>query len=388
VFNLRGFLLVAIINPALAQAHPGPQAPVSETALVTPDNFNRAETDMYFGGSVKEGGLGTFRHNREAIPIDKQMVIRMNRDTLYSLSVFDLDAGPVTVSLPNPGQRFMSMQVIDEDHYTPEVIYGTGSYTFTREKIGTRYVSLGVRILVDPTDPQDMKQVHALQDAITVTQPGGPGQFEVPDWDQASQKRVREALLALAKTLPDTKHTFGARGEVDPVRHLIGTAFAFGGNPEKDALYLNVTPSKNDGTTVHRLTVKDVPVDAFWSISVYNAGGYFQKNAFDAYSLNSLTAKKDTDGSVSSIRRLRRQDRQLPAHHAGLELHGPSLSSTHGDSGRHMEVPGGAGGELNWLRIRKGTQHRLVSGRPGCLGPDLFCSCPQCTGPSRLGAIR
>jgi len=227
------------------------------------------------------------------------MVIRMNRDTLYSLSVFDLDAGPVTVTLPNPGQRFMSMQVIDEDHYTPEVIYGTGSYTFTREKIGTRYVSLGVRILVDPTDPQDMKQVHALQDAITVTQPGSPGQFEVPDWDQASQKRVREALLALAKTLPDTKHTFGARGEVDPVRHLIGTAFAFGGNPEKDALYLNVTPSKNDGTTVHRLTVKDVPVDAFWSISVYNAGGYFQKNAFDAYLLNSLTAKKDTDGSVS-----------------------------------------------------------------------------------------
>ena len=299
VQNCAGLLLVAIINPALAQAHPGPQAPVSETALVTPDNFNRAETDMYFGGSVKEGGLGTFRHNREAIPIDKQMVIRMNRDTLYSLSVFDLDAGPVTVTLPNSGQRFMSMQVIDEDHYTPEVIYGAGSYTFTREKIGTRYVSLGVRILVDPTDPQDMKQVHALQDAITVTQPGGPGQFEVPNWDQASQKRVREALLALAKTLPDTNHTFGARGEVDPVRHLIGTAFAFGGNPEKDALYLNVTPSKNDGTTVHRLTVKDVPVDAFWSISVYIAGGYFQKNVFDAYSLNSLTAKKDTDGSVS-----------------------------------------------------------------------------------------
>jgi hypothetical protein len=80
---------------------------------------------------------------------------------------------------------------------------------------------------------------------------------------------------------------------------LIGTAFAFGGNPEKDALYLNVTPSKNDGTTVHRLTVKDVPVDAFWSVSVYNTEGYFQKNALDAYSINSVTAKKNTDGSVS-----------------------------------------------------------------------------------------
>ena len=191
------------------------------------------------------------------------------------------------------------MQVIDEDHYTPDVFYGAGSHTFTRDKIGTRYVSLGVRILVDPNDPEDVKQVHVLQDAITVTQPGGPGRFEAPNWDQTSQKRVRDALLALAQTVPDTKRTFGARDKVDPVRHLIGTAFAFGGNPEKDALYLNVTPSKNDSTTVHRLTVKDVPVDAFWSISVYNAEGYFQKNEHGAYTVNNLTAKRAEDGSVT-----------------------------------------------------------------------------------------
>ncbi len=42
----------------------------------------------------------------------------------------------------------------------------------------------------------------------------------------------------------------------------------WGGNPARDATYLAVTPAKNDGKTVHRLTVKDVPVDAFWSISV------------------------------------------------------------------------------------------------------------------------
>jgi hypothetical protein len=73
----------------------------------------------------------------------------------------------------------------------------------------------------------------------------------------------------------------------------------WGGNNEKDATYLNVTPSKNDGSTVHTLTVKDVPVDAFWSISVYNAQGYFEKNQFDAYNLNSITAKKGADGSVT-----------------------------------------------------------------------------------------
>jgi hypothetical protein len=55
----------------------------------------------------------------------------------------------------------MSMQVIDEDQYTPEVIYGTGSHTFTREKIGTRYVTLGVRILVDPADPEDIRHYRS-----------------------------------------------------------------------------------------------------------------------------------------------------------------------------------------------------------------------------------
>jgi hypothetical protein len=157
---------------------------------------------------VKDGSFGKFTHNRELTPIDKQLVVRSNRDTLNSTAVFDLDAGPVTVTLPNAGKDFMSMQVIDEDMYTPQVIYNAGSYTFTREQVGTRYVLLGVRILVDPTNPEDVKRVHKLQDAIKVNQQS-PGGFEVPNWDPASQNKVRDALLVLAATLPDTRRMFG-----------------------------------------------------------------------------------------------------------------------------------------------------------------------------------
>lgn len=299
--NCAALLLAIAIHAAAwaqTQAQPAPPAPVGSPIAVTPDNFNRAEADLVFAGSAREQALGRFLHHREPVPIDFR-VIRPNRDTLYSLSLVDLDAGRVTVTLPDAGRRFMSMQVIDEDHYTPQVIYGAGTYSFTRDRIGTRYVSFGVRILVDPRDPQDVARVHALQDAIALTQPGGPGRFEVPHWDPASQTKVRNALLALAETLPDTQRTFGARDQVDPVRHLIGTAFAFGGNPEKDALYLNITPGRNDGTTVYRLSVKDVPVDAFWSISVYDADGHFQKNSLDAYTLNDTTAKRSPDGSVA-----------------------------------------------------------------------------------------
>lgn len=93
---------------------------------VNPDNFARAESDLYFGNIVKDGGFGKFHHIRELSPIDNQLVIRQNRDTLYSAGVFDLDAGSVTVTLPDAGGRFMSLQIITEDHYAPLVAYTPG----------------------------------------------------------------------------------------------------------------------------------------------------------------------------------------------------------------------------------------------------------------------
>jgi hypothetical protein len=296
---LAASVLLGGLSPEVQAQDKSAVRPQSGVVIpVAVENFRRAESDLYFGAVVKKEGFGKFKHGREPTPIDKQTVIRMNRDTLYSSAVFDLDAGPVTITLPDAGKRFMSMQVIDEDQYTPAVVYGAGSYTYTREKIGTRYVVTAVRTLIDPTNPKDVEEVHELQDAIKVEQKS-PGKFEVPNWDPASQKKVRDALLVLGSTLPDSKRMFGPKDQVDPVRHLIGTAMAWGGNPEKDAIYLNVTPSQNDGDTVYRLTVKDVPVDAFWSISVYNAKGYFEPNKENAYSLNNLTAKKNEDGSVT-----------------------------------------------------------------------------------------
>ena len=269
-----------------------------EPIPVTAENFVRAESDMYFSGVVKNGGFGKFDHTRDPAPLDKQTVIRLNRDTLYSAAVFDLDAGPVTITLPDAGKRFMSLQVINEDQYTYGVYYGAGSYTLNREGVGTRYVVTAVRTLIDPSDPEDLKQVHALQDAVAVSQ-ANTGTFKIPAWDPVSQKKVRDALLVLATTLPDTYRMYGRKEEVDPVRFLIGAANGWGANPPEEALYLNIVPARNDGHTVYRLNVKDVPVDGFWSISLYNEEGYFQKNDQDAYSINNLTAKKDAEGTIT-----------------------------------------------------------------------------------------
>jgi hypothetical protein len=286
---------IAVVGTAHSQSATAP--PSGATVPVTVDNFVRAESDMYVVALAKQGGLGKLLHRREPASIEHQTVIRLNRDTLYSSGVFDLDAGPVTITMPDPGKRFMAMQVINEDHYVPNVFYGAGAHTLTRENVGTRYLVVAIRTLVDPSSPDDIKQVHVLQDSIKVRQQA-PGNLDIPKWDAVSQKKMRDALLILASTIPDFKGAFGTKEEVDPVRRLIGAAAAWGGNPDKDATYLNFTPARNDGKTIYTLRAGDVPVDGFWSVSVYDAKGYYEPNKYGAYSLNNGTAKKDADGSI------------------------------------------------------------------------------------------
>lgn len=266
--------------------------------LVTVENFTRAETDFYFAQRAQLAGMGCFGHLRELTPVDRQRVIRMNRDTLYSSAVFDLDAGPATITLPDPGTRYVSLHLINQDHYTTAIHHGAGAYTLSRDSMGTRYGYAVVRIFVDPDSAGDFQQAHALQDAIQVRQQA-PGRMETPAWDEASRHKVRNALLALGATLENFDRTFGARDEVDPIRHLIGAAYGWGGLPEREAIYRNFSPALADGKTVHRLTLKDVPVDGFWSVSVYNAAGYFEPNPEGIYTLNNVTARQDGNGAVT-----------------------------------------------------------------------------------------
>lgn len=288
------FLLLS----SLVLAAPAGAAVAAAPVPVNSDNFARAESDLYFANTIARYGLGKLGHERAMAPIDAQPIIRLNRDTLYSGGVFDLDAGPVVLTLPDPGKRFLSLQIIDEDHYTHGVHYGGGVHTLTRKDIGTRYVFVGIRTLANPNDAADLATVHALQDAMKAEQ-AGPGVFVAPDWDAASRDKTRALLLGLAALLPDTRGMFGAQGQVNPVRHLIGSAMGWGGNPETEALYLNRTVPRNDGRTVYRVKVGKVPVDGFWSITIYNAQGYMEPNPYHAYTLNNLTARQDGDGSVT-----------------------------------------------------------------------------------------
>lgn len=216
---------------------------------VNVDNFARAESDRMFAAiQAQAGGANRWFHYRKPTPVEQQTVIRMNRDTLYSAAIVDISAG-ARLTIPDAGRRYVSVMIVNQDHYINAVFHDPGEHELTIEQFGTPHVLAAARV------------------------------------------------LELAKGLHGYEHSFGTKDEADPVHHLIATAGGWGGLPDHEATYLNVNPGLPPGE--YQLTVRDVPVDGFWSISLYNAAGYFERNDRGAYSVNNLTATPNKDGSVT-----------------------------------------------------------------------------------------
>jgi hypothetical protein len=263
---------------------------------VNVDNFARAETARMFTAlQHQSGGVNQLNHNREPAPLDNQPVIRQNRDTLYSTAIVDLTGG-ATLTLPDGGERYVSVMVVNEDHYINRILHDAGEHELSVADYDTDYVLVAARILVDPHNADDVATVNDLQDQMSLTA-GSSRAYESPDYDQSTLDTTRDALLTLGRGVDRVERTFGRKEDVDPVRHLLGTAVGWGGLPEHEAFYLNVEPGLPAGR--YRLDVGEVPVDAFWSISVYNAAGYFEPNDRGVVSVNSVTAARNDDGSVT-----------------------------------------------------------------------------------------
>ncbi len=287
---------VAARDDCLARHNLRGMTMTDSSPVVTYANFARIETLRMFAAiSANAGGANRWNHYRVPTPIDQQTIIRMNRDTLYSAAIIDVSEG-ATITIPETGGRYVSVMLVSEDHFINRVIHEAGEHRLTAAELGSEFVLAAARILVDSDDPDDVATVDALQDQFSLTSVGGR---ELPalDYDADSFAQTRDAVLTLAKGLASFEHAFGPADQVDPVRHLLGTASGWGGLPDDEAFYVNVEPGLPVGE--YELTVGEVPVDGFWSISMYNAEGYFEPNDAGRYSVNNVTGVRGADGSIT-----------------------------------------------------------------------------------------
>ncbi len=255
---------------------------------VTPENFIQAETARMFDSILlKAREVNRWTHRRKLTSSTNQNVIRMNRDTLYSGAVVDASCG-FSIYMPDPADRYMSAAVINEDHYVEHVLHGPGVHNFSPGDCGTQHVAIILRTFIDPSDSTDARKAHVLQDKSKI-EATSRRPFKHATFDRASRQRLANQLQQEANNLLNTNRMFGTKTEVDPHRHLVGTATGWGGLPASEAHYVFDTKPRPSG----RYTVElgNVPVNGFWSFTVYNSAGYLEETVEGTAHKNSVTVQ-------------------------------------------------------------------------------------------------
>lgn len=328
--------------------------------------------------------MGVFAHVRHLANHKHRAVTTPNTDTLYSTAQIDLSAGPVTITLPPAGDRYLSLALMDA--YTNNfAILGTrttGPDGGTFRLVGPRDAVEGWNVVRAPTDhvwalarilvesPEDLDAAREVQAGISLQGPPSeaPGPYAERSADWRAYFGSAAALMA-ANPPPVTDLGFlrtlaplGLLDGFDPGRFseaeaaeieagfadgrkavrggggLAGTEFiqgwsypssrlgdfeqdyllrgavALGGLaalPPAEAMYLQAEgplPRKLfDGTRGWRLhfpAEAPLPVNSFWSLSLYEATDdgqfFFWDNPLNRYAIGDRTPglKTNPDGSL------------------------------------------------------------------------------------------
>jgi len=267
------------------------------TTILTDENFGLAESQMIFAKYIKDiaaitktNGVGVFMHNKKAADPKDKTVVRINFDTQYSVAILDLKE-EATLIMPETNGRYQSAWFITEEHYNPMAINNPGTYKITQEDMGSRYIMLVIRTQVNMTDPEDLAKVSALQDQLQLSQKDRGSFVITNNWDRPEVLKMRKKYQKIAKEKGIVSSVmFGEKGETTLENHNAGVSTGWGGMTSKQAVYPNYQPKNSNPAT---LTLKDVPVDAFWSITVYDQGGWVIGEKFN---VNSSFAKTNEKG--------------------------------------------------------------------------------------------
>lgn len=249
--------LVAALTACEDTAKNSDQALAAPT-IVTQDNFPQAYTNMRFGGILqKAGGVNKFftMPVPSSIP-EEQFVVRMNRDTAYSVSVIDMSGGDVYVTVPKT-DRYVTIQVVDENHETQPMIYGSGKHKITAK---TDHAFVIVRALEG--DIRDNLVIEA----------GSAKPFKVKKWDMKSFHAVDKAGNLDFSDGYDQSKAFGnSESGQTAYMNYVGAAGGWGGAMVEDNIYQ--TSQYMSADTCYETTFVDPKARYFWSATVYNADG-------------------------------------------------------------------------------------------------------------------
>jgi hypothetical protein len=268
------------------------------TALgMTAKQYIQAESRAFMADFIGRTGVNTFFHFPGLSSAEDTWVVSPNNDTIYSVATVNARDG-FTLKLPDVGDRFLSVQIITEDHTTPFYLYGGKIYTFAADDLQTDYVVVGIRMGTDGTEEDVAHVVQELQPQYSIE--GAAAADDLPRPDLETLKKVREALLVEYSKLDDTFDTMRKTpGEVDDwERFTYVTAGAWGLSADENAMYKPHALPGVKGGDCYVATYPPVPAQAFFSITVYGPKKYLMADEDNIVSSNRDIDLND-DGSFT-----------------------------------------------------------------------------------------
>jgi len=270
----------------------------SEGRIVTHASYPTDETSRQMLQKQSAVGVNQLLHKRKLAPTDDQSVVRMNRDTYYSMAVIDVSAG-ATISLPEiPEGKYMSFQPVTEDHRIQPMSYGSGTYELATHT-GTHLLVIvrldGSFTAGEAAGYQDRMIISAKSDNLFSTKPIDQKSFERVERELKAKTLMlvkRDGILAMRGGF--TAPTDESRAIHDEEKYQIMAAGGWGGAQWKDNIYEVSGAYKSD--VCHQATFEDPKNGAFWSITVYNGAGFMFD---DVANVSSNTATMNADGTFT-----------------------------------------------------------------------------------------
>ena len=280
----------------------------------------------YTGG--KASNLNTWIIGQEPVLVKagEDKIVRMNNDTYYKMAFVDLSNGIVRLSSTNGSdERFSSFQLMDDHNANfKNVIHPKGDYYLyfgevptelegtlieSPSKIAVALVRVEVR---DMNNNNDIESAKTIFKGITIT---GPEIEKFPELDLFSAfdskviERGNVIMDSVIRVVPfrlcvASPEQIGK--EVPVVYHSAGTRSGWAGpitsHSAYEAQFFDIENSTLDASKGnYTITMSVPPVDAFWSITVYDSkrGGFLHPNKENKYHINNTAVEKNEDGTIT-----------------------------------------------------------------------------------------
>jgi len=311
--SIVSFALTAIFSGTVMAAAPFTEA---ELAGYTNDHFNRS---AHFAYKMAGNENGKMQFIPNVADHESRFVVRPNSDTLYGFAFYEIGTGYLIVNMPKV-DRYQILTIWDIDHYITATHVGGDDKPFVVVKEGNPIPEGDYNVVITKTDRTivqhrtllmgagDLEAAQTLAAGITVTKVGTPAEVEGPYPFILSENKLKEMddfFNSRLGTIPwDNTIGYADNKNLDPMNVAQGVYEGLGMLAPNDARYA-VVDTDADGNELkenqkYTLTVPaDIPVEYFWSATVYDGNGFFVANEEKVYLANSTFADQNSDGSIT-----------------------------------------------------------------------------------------